>query len=58
VDAKAFKLDTLLKLADMRSNDGKTILSHFIVHEVNMNLKIFFTDNIYLKVNNTNNLLK
>jgi Formin Homology 2 Domain len=33
-DAKAFKLDTLLKLADVKSNDGKTTLLHFIIHEV------------------------
>lgn len=33
-DAKAFKLDTLLKLADIKSNDGKTTLLHFIIHEV------------------------
>lgn len=33
-DAKAFKLDTLLKLADIKSNDGKTTLLHFIILEV------------------------
>jgi Formin Homology 2 Domain len=33
-DAKTFKLGTLLKLADIKSNDGKTTLLHFIVREV------------------------
>ncbi|KAJ4751374.1 Formin-like protein [Rhynchospora pubera] len=33
-DARAFKLDTLLKLADLESNDGKTTLLHFIILEV------------------------
>ncbi|XP_078155716.1 formin-like protein 1 [Carex rostrata] len=33
-DAKAFKLDTLLKLGDIKSNDGKTTLLHFIILEV------------------------
>lgn len=32
--AKAFKLDTLLKLADVRGTDGKTTLLHFVVREI------------------------
>lgn len=33
-EAKAFKLDTLLKLADVKSTDGKTTLLHFVVQEI------------------------
>ncbi|KAL8137779.1 hypothetical protein V2J09_003780 [Rumex salicifolius] len=33
-DAKAFNLNTLLKLSDYKSSDGKTTLLHFVVHEV------------------------
>nr|CAD1819198.1 unnamed protein product [Ananas comosus var. bracteatus] len=32
--AQAFKLDTLLKLADVRGIDGKTTLLHFVVQEI------------------------
>jgi hypothetical protein len=32
--AKAFKLDTLLKLADVKGADGKTTLLHFVVQEI------------------------
>ncbi|RWW70647.1 hypothetical protein BHE74_00021672 [Ensete ventricosum] len=32
--AKAFKLDTLLKLTDVKGTDGKTTLLHFIVQEI------------------------
>lgn len=32
--AKAFKLDTLLKLADVRGSDGRTTLLHFVVQEI------------------------
>ncbi|CAK8536534.1 unnamed protein product [Lathyrus sativus] len=32
--AQAFKLDTLLKLADVKGTDGKTTLLHFMVHEI------------------------
>lgn len=32
--AQAFKLDTLLKLADVRGTDGKTTLLHFVVQEI------------------------
>ncbi|CAA0841066.1 Formin-like protein 6 [Striga hermonthica] len=32
--AKAFKLDTLLKLVDVKSADGKTTLLHFVVQEI------------------------
>ncbi|MCE3051484.1 hypothetical protein HAX54_049954 [Datura stramonium] len=32
-DARAFKLDTLLKLVDIKGADGKTTLLHFILHE-------------------------
>ncbi|KAK7340415.1 hypothetical protein VNO77_21117 [Canavalia gladiata] len=33
-DAEAFKLDTLLKLADIKGADGKTTLLHFVVQEI------------------------
>lgn len=32
--AQAFKLDTLLKLADVKGTDGKTTLLHFVVQEI------------------------
>ncbi|XP_073146770.1 formin-like protein 11 isoform X2 [Henckelia pumila] len=32
--AKAFKLDALLKLADVKGTDGKTTLLHFVVQEI------------------------
>nr|CAB3494893.1 unnamed protein product [Digitaria exilis] len=32
--AKAFKLDSLLKLADVKGADGKTSLLHFVVQEI------------------------
>ncbi|MCO5583653.1 hypothetical protein L7F22_037566 [Adiantum nelumboides] len=33
-EAEAFKLDTLLKLVDIKSADGKTTLLHFVVEEI------------------------
>ncbi|KAJ0234338.1 Formin-like protein 6 [Hirschfeldia incana] len=33
-EAKAFKLDTLLKLVDVKGVDGKTTLLHFVVQEI------------------------
>ncbi|KAL8087648.1 hypothetical protein AgCh_037698 [Apium graveolens] len=33
-DAQAFKLDTLLKLVDIKGADGKTTLLHFVVQEI------------------------
>ncbi|KAL8170267.1 hypothetical protein V2J09_022071 [Rumex salicifolius] len=33
-DAHAFKLDTLLKLVDVKGTDGKTTLLHFVVQEM------------------------
>lgn len=32
--AEAFKLDTLLKLSDVKGTDGKTTLLHFVVQEI------------------------
>lgn len=32
--AKAFKLDALLKLSDVKGTDGKTTLLHFVVQEI------------------------
>ncbi|KAI3465649.1 hypothetical protein Pfo_022312 [Paulownia fortunei] len=32
--AQAFKLDTLLKLSDVKGTDGKTTLLHFVVREI------------------------
>ncbi|CAN6205930.1 unnamed protein product [Urochloa humidicola] len=33
-EARAFKLDTLLKLADIKSTDGNTTVLHFVVQEI------------------------
>lgn len=33
-DAQAFKLDTLLKLVDVKGTDGRTTLLHFVVQEI------------------------
>lgn len=33
-EAQAFKLDALLKLADIKGTDGKTTLLHFVVQEI------------------------
>ncbi|WOH07840.1 hypothetical protein DCAR_0727274 [Daucus carota subsp. sativus] len=33
-EARAFKLDTLLKLVDVKGTDGKTTLLHFVVQEI------------------------
>ncbi|XP_073114190.1 formin-like protein 10 isoform X2 [Elaeis guineensis] len=33
-DAQAFRLDTLLKLSDVKGTDGKTTLLHFVVQEI------------------------
>ncbi|KAI3992163.1 hypothetical protein MKX01_015054 [Papaver californicum] len=33
-DARSFKLDTLLKLVDIKGVDGKTTLLHFVVQEI------------------------
>ncbi|KAM0996495.1 hypothetical protein ACFX2C_006496 [Malus domestica] len=33
-DAQAFKLDTLLKLVDVKGADGKTTLLHFVLQEI------------------------
>ncbi|PHT52671.1 Formin-like protein 1 [Capsicum baccatum] len=33
-DARAFKLDTLVKLVDIKGADGKTTLLHFVVQEI------------------------
>ncbi|GKF77151.1 formin-like protein 5, partial [Tanacetum coccineum] len=33
-DVKGFKLDTLLKLSDVKGIDGKTTLLHFVVQEI------------------------
>ena len=37
--AMAFKLDTLLKLADVKGADGKTTLLHFVVQEMTRSQK-------------------
>lgn len=34
-DAQAFKLDSLLKLADVKGIDNKTTLLHFVIREIN-----------------------
>lgn len=44
--ARAFKLDTLLKLADVKGTDGKTTLLHFVVQEMIRTEGIRMSDSI------------
>ena len=44
--ARAFKLDTLLKLADVKGTDGKTTLLHFVVQEIIRSEGIRVSDSI------------
>ncbi|KAL8034319.1 hypothetical protein ABFX02_12G019900 [Erythranthe guttata] len=43
-EAKAFKLDTLLKLVDIKGTDGKTTLLHFVVQEIIRSEEAFSDD--------------
>ncbi|PSS24592.1 Formin-like protein [Actinidia chinensis var. chinensis] len=49
--AKAFKLDALLKLADVKGTDGKTTLLHFVVQEIVRSEGIRVSESIMGKIN-------
>ncbi|KAK3041966.1 hypothetical protein RJ639_002274 [Escallonia herrerae] len=48
--AKAFKLDALLKLADVKGTDGKTTLLHFVVQEIGRSEGIRVSESIMGKI--------
>ncbi|XP_050224734.1 formin-like protein 11 [Mercurialis annua] len=52
--ARAFKLDALLKLADVKGTDGKTTLLHFVVQEIVRSEGIRVSDSIMGRINQTN----
>ncbi|KAJ6305919.1 hypothetical protein OIU78_021284 [Salix suchowensis] len=52
--AKAFKLDALLKLSDVKGTDGKTTLLHFVVQEIIRSEGIRVSDSIMGKINQKN----
>ncbi|KAJ6694349.1 hypothetical protein OIU85_005070 [Salix viminalis] len=52
--AKAFKLDALLKLSDVKGTDGKTNLLHFVVQEIIRSEGIRVSDSIMGKINQKN----
>lgn len=49
--AKAFKLDALLKLSDVKGTDGKTTLLHFVVQEMIRTEGIKASESIIGKIN-------
>ncbi|KAJ0599835.1 putative formin, FH2 domain-containing protein [Helianthus annuus] len=49
--AKAFKLDALLKLADIKGTDGKTTLLHFVVQEIVRSEGVRVSESIIGKIN-------
>nr|GEX87707.1 formin-like protein 11 [Tanacetum cinerariifolium] len=49
--AKAFKLDTLLKLSDVKGTDGKTTLLHFVVQEIVRSEGVRVSESIIGKIN-------
>ncbi|XP_022895962.1 formin-like protein 11 [Olea europaea var. sylvestris] len=49
--ATAFKLDTLLKLADVKGTDGKTTLLHFVVQEIIRSEGFRVSESIMGKIN-------
>ncbi|KAL4356685.1 hypothetical protein S245_029696 [Arachis hypogaea] len=53
--ARAFKLDALLKLADVKGIDGKTTLLHFVVQEIIRSEGIRVSDSIMGKISQKNN---
>ncbi|XP_073309606.1 formin-like protein 11 [Primulina huaijiensis] len=55
--AKAFKLDTLLKLADVKGTDGKTTLLHFVVQEIMRSEGIRVSESIMGRINMRSNTL-
>lgn len=52
--ARAFKLDALLKLADVKGTDGKTTLLHFVVQEIIRSEGIRVSDSIMGRINQKN----
>ncbi|PKI51509.1 hypothetical protein CRG98_028069 [Punica granatum] len=52
--AKAFKLDALLKLADIKGTDGKTTLLHFVVLEIVRSEGIRVSDSIMGQIDQRN----
>lgn len=52
--AKAFKLDALLKLADVKGTDGKTTLLHFVVQEIIRSEGIRVSTSIMGRINQKN----
>ncbi|KAH8507286.1 hypothetical protein Peur_049323 [Populus x canadensis] len=52
--AKAFKLDALLKLSDVKGTDGKTTLLHFVVQEIIRSEGIRVSDSIMGRINQKN----
>lgn len=52
--ARAFKLDALLKLADVKGTDGKTTLLHFVVQEIVRSEGIRVSDSIMGKISQKN----
>ncbi|KAL4354256.1 hypothetical protein GQ457_06G020930 [Hibiscus cannabinus] len=52
--ARAFKLDALLKLADVKGADGKTTLLHFVVQEIVRSEGMRVSDSIMGKINQGN----
>ncbi|BFG36916.1 hypothetical protein CerSpe_231900 [Prunus speciosa] len=54
--AKAFKLDTLLKLSDVKGTDGKTTLLHFVVQEIIRAEGIRVSDSIMGRISNKNKI--
>ncbi|WJX13250.1 Formin-like protein 11 [Trifolium repens] len=48
--ARAFKLDALLKLADVKGTDGKTTLLHFVVQEIVRSEGIRVSDSMMGKI--------
>lgn len=52
--ARAFKLDTLLKLSDVKGTDGKTTLLHFVVQEIIRSEGIRVSDSIMGRINQKN----
>ncbi|KAL8109351.1 formin-like protein 11 [Apium graveolens] len=56
--ARAFKLDALLKLADVKGTDGKTTLLHFVVQEIVRAEGIKVSKSIIGKINSQKNKSK
>nr|XP_023919093.1 formin-like protein 11 [Quercus suber]POF01977.1 formin-like protein 11 [Quercus suber] len=52
--ARAFKLDALLKLADVKGTDGKTTLLHFVVQEIIRSEGIRVSDSIMGRISQKN----